>query len=108
MPREGSVRMSEESTIARPAGTVAFFTFLSRILGLIRDMVVAFSFGAASHADAFFVAFRIPNMLRRMVAEGALTASFLPVPAGRPVAPPASGSACPSIRSRARLPIPPP
>jgi putative peptidoglycan lipid II flippase len=71
--------MSEQSAIARPAGTVAFFTFLSRILGLVRDMVVAFSFGAASHADAFFVAFRIPNMLRRMVAEGALTASFLPV-----------------------------
>jgi putative peptidoglycan lipid II flippase len=71
--------MSEPSTIARPAGTVAFFTFLSRILGLVRDMVVAFSFGAAAHADAFFVAFRIPNMLRRMVAEGALTASFLPV-----------------------------
>ena len=72
--------MSEEdSTVARPAGTVAFFTFLSRILGLFRDMVVAFSFGAASYADAFFVAFRIPNMLRRMVAEGALTASFLPV-----------------------------
>lgn len=71
--------MSEDSTIARPAGTVAFFTLLSRILGLARDMVVAFSFGAAAHADAFFVAFRIPNMLRRMVAEGALTASFLPV-----------------------------
>ncbi len=71
--------MSEDRSIARPAGTVAFFTFLSRILGLVRDMVVAFTFGAASHADAFFVAFRIPNMLRRMVAEGALTASFLPV-----------------------------
>jgi putative peptidoglycan lipid II flippase len=71
--------MAEENTIARPAGTVAFYTLLSRILGLARDMVVAFSFGAASHADAFFVAFRIPNMLRRMVAEGALTAAFLPV-----------------------------
>ncbi len=71
--------MREGGSIARPAGTVAFFTFLSRILGLVRDMVVAFSFGAATHADAFFVAFRIPNMLRRMVAEGALTASFLPV-----------------------------
>ena len=71
--------MSDDSSIARPAGTVAFFTFLSRILGLIRDVVVAFSFGAAAQTDAFFVAFRIPNMLRRMVAEGALTASFLPV-----------------------------
>ena len=72
--------MSEgRSTVARPAGVVASFTFLSRIFGLIRDMVVAFMFGAASHADAFFVAFRIPNLLRRLVAEGALTASFLPV-----------------------------
>ncbi len=71
--------MSEGSQVARPAGTIAFFTFLSRILGLVRDMVVAYTFGAAAHADAFFVAFRIPNMLRRMVAEGAFTASFLPV-----------------------------
>jgi putative peptidoglycan lipid II flippase len=70
---------NEGGSIARPAGTVAFFTFLSRILGLVRDMVVAFSFGAAAHADAFFVAFRIPNLLRRLVAEGALTAAFIPV-----------------------------
>ncbi len=46
--------MSDDSSIARPAGTVAFFTFLSRILGLIRDVVVAFSFGAAAQTDAFF------------------------------------------------------
>jgi putative peptidoglycan lipid II flippase len=71
--------MAEQSTIARPAGTVAFFTFLSRIMGLARDVITAYAFGAAAQADAFFVAFRIPNMLRRMVAEGALTASFLPV-----------------------------
>jgi len=66
-------------SIARPAGTVALFTLLSRIFGLLRDVVVAFSFGAGVAADAFFVAFRIPNLLRRLVAEGALTASFLPV-----------------------------
>jgi len=75
--------MEEQSkqgrSIAKPAGTVAFFTFLSRIFGLLRDVVVAFSFGAGPYADAFFVAFRIPNLLRRLVAEGALTASFLPV-----------------------------
>jgi len=71
--------MSERSTVARSAGTVAFFTFLSRILGLLRTMVVAFSFGAGTNADAFFVAFRIPNLLRRLVAEGALTAAFLPI-----------------------------
>ncbi len=71
--------MAEHNRVARPAGIVAFFTFLSRILGLVRDMVVAFCFGSGLAADAFFVAFRIPNMLRRLVAEGALIASFLPV-----------------------------
>ena len=71
--------MSARSAVARPAGTVAFFTFISRILGLVREMVIAFSFGAGAAADAFFVAFRIPNLLRRLVAEGALTAAFLPV-----------------------------
>lgn len=71
--------MSRQATLARSAGVVAFFTLLSRILGLVRDMVVAFSFGSGAHADAFFVAFRIPNLFRRLVAEGALTVSFLPV-----------------------------
>ncbi len=71
--------MSQRSAVARSAGTVAFFTFLSRILGLLRTMVVASCFGAGATADAFFVAFRIPNLLRRLVAEGALTAAFLPI-----------------------------
>jgi len=71
--------MSHRGTLVRSAGVVAFFTLLSRILGLVRDMVVAYAFGSGAHADAFFVAFRIPNLLRRLVAEGALTASFLPV-----------------------------
>ncbi|MEW6443386.1 MAG: murein biosynthesis integral membrane protein MurJ [bacterium] len=71
--------MPQSPTLARSAGVVAFFTLLSRILGLARDMVVAYAFGSGPQADAFFVAFRIPNLLRRLVAEGALTASFLPV-----------------------------
>ncbi len=71
--------MSRRATLARSAGVVAFFTLLSRILGLVRDMVVAYAFGSGAHADAFFVAFRIPNLFRRLVAEGALTVSFLPV-----------------------------
>lgn len=71
--------MSHRATLARSAGVVAFFTLLSRILGLVRDMVVAYAFGSGAHADAFFVAFRIPNLFRRLVAEGALTVSFLPV-----------------------------
>jgi putative peptidoglycan lipid II flippase len=58
---------------------VGFFTLVSRIAGLIRDMSVAYAFGTQVAADAFFVAFRIPNLLRRLFAEGALTVSFVPV-----------------------------
>jgi putative peptidoglycan lipid II flippase len=54
-------------------------TFLSRILGFLRDMVIAHFFGTGIAADAFFVAFRIPNLWRRLVGEGSLTISFIPV-----------------------------
>ncbi|MEW6353579.1 MAG: murein biosynthesis integral membrane protein MurJ [Pseudomonadota bacterium] len=54
-------------------------TLISRILGFVRDMVIARLFGAASGADAFFVAFRIPNFLRRLFAEGAFSQAFVPV-----------------------------
>lgn len=70
---------SEEKNVSRAAGVVGFFTFLSRILGLVRDMVLANFFGSGMAADAFFVAFRIPNLLRRLFAEGTLTISFIPV-----------------------------
>jgi putative peptidoglycan lipid II flippase len=69
----------ENTKINRAAGVVSFFTFLSRILGLVRDMVVAASFGSGLLTDAFFVAFRIPNLLRRLFAEGSLTIAFIPV-----------------------------
>lgn len=69
----------EHSHISRRAGTVGFYTFLSRILGLVRDMTLAWFFGATKIGDAFFVAFRIPNLLRRLVAEGSLTIAFVPV-----------------------------
>ena len=68
-----------EGEVTRAAGVVGFFTLLSRILGLVRDMVLATLFGAGLVADAFFVAFRIPNLLRRLFAEGSLTISFIPV-----------------------------
>ncbi len=71
--------ISEETNVNRAAGVVGFFTFLSRILGLVRDMVLAFFFGTGMAADAFFVAFRIPNLLRRLFAEGSLTIAFIPV-----------------------------
>lgn len=60
-------------------GTVSIFTFLSRISGYFRDVVIAYFFGAAVQTDAFYVAFRIPNLLRRLFAEGSLTVSFIPV-----------------------------
>ena len=65
--------------VTRAAGFVGLATFLSRITGFVRDMVIAHFFGAREVADAFFMAFRIPNMLRRYTAEGALTAAWVPV-----------------------------
>ena len=72
-------RISEKKNVSKAAGIVGFYTLLSRILGLIRDIVVAGFFGAGMAADAFFVAFRIPNMLRRLFAEGSLTIAFIPI-----------------------------
>jgi putative peptidoglycan lipid II flippase len=71
--------MSENHRIARAATTIGTGTLLSRILGFLRDMVIARYFGAGMVADAFFVAFRIPNLWRRLVGEGSLTISFIPV-----------------------------
>ncbi len=54
-------------------------TLLSRLAGFVRDMIIAITFGATGTTDAFFVAFRIPNLLRRMFAEGAFAQAFVPV-----------------------------
>jgi putative peptidoglycan lipid II flippase len=54
-------------------------TTLSRVMGLLRDIVIANVFGASANADAFFVAFKIPNFLRRLFAEGAFSQAFVPV-----------------------------
>ncbi len=54
-------------------------TLLSRVLGLVRDVTIAFSFAVGLHTDAFFAAFKIPNLLRRLTAEGAFTQAFVPV-----------------------------
>ena len=63
----------------RSSSIVAVMTFLSRILGLIRDFVIARYFGANGLTDAFLVAFRIPNFFRRLFAEGAFSQAFLPI-----------------------------
>ncbi len=65
--------------LLRSTATVGAMTLLSRILGFLRDMVVARYFGAGAATDAFFVANRIPNMLRRLFAEGAFSQAFVPV-----------------------------
>ncbi len=70
---------TENSRVVHAAGVVGVATLLSRIFGFLRDMIVAGLFGAGLATDAFFVAFRIPNLLRRLLAEGSLTVSFVPV-----------------------------
>ena len=65
--------------LLRSSSVVGSMTMLSRILGLVRDMVIARYFGAGAGADAFFVAFKIPNFLRRLFAEGAFSQAFVPV-----------------------------
>jgi len=71
--------MSENHKITKAATTIGMGTLFSRILGFFRDMVIAHFFGAGMVADAFFVAFRIPNLWRRLVGEGSMTISFIPV-----------------------------
>jgi putative peptidoglycan lipid II flippase len=71
--------MSENHKITKAATVIGTGTLLSRILGFFRDMVIANFFGVGMAADAFFVAFRIPNLWRRLVGEGSLTISFIPV-----------------------------
>lgn len=71
--------MSETKNITKAASVVGGATFISRILGYARDAVIAAYFGAGSSADIFFIAYRIPNFFRRLVGEGALTVSFIPV-----------------------------
>lgn len=59
--------------------TVSGMTMLSRITGLVREFLIARAFGASAYTDAFFIAFRIPNLLRRLFAEGAFSQAFVPI-----------------------------
>ena len=65
--------------LLRAAATVSGLTLLSRVTGLIRENLTATIFGASAMTDAFFVAFRLPNLLRRMFAEGAFSQAFVPI-----------------------------
>ena len=66
-------------TLARSAGAFTGATLISRILGYVRDTLVATTFGAGAYADAFYAAFRISNLFRRLLGEGALSSAFVPV-----------------------------
>lgn len=71
--------MSESKSILRSASIISLVTFCSRVLGFIRDIVIAALFGTGMISEAFFVAFRIPNLLRDLVGEGAANSAFVPV-----------------------------
>ncbi|MDD2609057.1 MAG: murein biosynthesis integral membrane protein MurJ [Giesbergeria sp.] len=66
-------------SLLKSASTVSLFTLASRITGLVRDLIMASMFGASALTDAFNVAFRIPNLFRRLFAEGAFSQAFVPV-----------------------------
>ncbi len=69
----------EKDHVARSTTVVSAATFVSRLFGLVREQIFAFLFGAGFATDAFVAAFRIPNLLRDLFAEGALSAAFVPV-----------------------------
>jgi putative peptidoglycan lipid II flippase len=71
--------MSENSRVVKAAGVVGTATLLSRVLGFVRDAVIAWFLGAGFSSDAFIAAFRIPNLMRRLFAEGSLSSAFIPV-----------------------------
>src|SRR2546427_7800995 len=82
MPLNGDSSASphqERAQVVEAAGVIGLATLLSRIFGFARDMVLARLFGAGLAADAFFVAYRIPNLLRELFAEGSMSAAFIPV-----------------------------
>ena len=71
--------MSEKSRVIKAAGVIGTATLLSRVLGFVRDAMIAWFLGAGFSSDAFIAAFRIPNLLRRLLAEGSLSSAFIPV-----------------------------
>jgi putative peptidoglycan lipid II flippase len=69
-------------SLIKSSATIGGYTLLSRVLGFLRDVTIASSLGASFLSDAFFVAFKLPNFLRRLFAEGAFNAAFVPLYAG--------------------------
>ncbi len=78
----GAAQIIARMNLLRAASTISLLTLTSRITGLVREQMVAGLFGATAMTDAFLVAFRIPNLLRRLFAEGAFSQAFVPLLAG--------------------------
>ena len=78
-PQANAPAAGEAAGLLKSSLVVGSMTMLSRVLGLVRDIVIAVVVGATANADAFFVAFKIPNFLRRLFAEGAFSQAFVPV-----------------------------
>src|SRR5690349_6807920 len=78
---DATKRAPKKASVARSAGIVSLAVMASRVLGLVREMVFAYFFGASKSFanDAYVIAFRIPNLLRDLFAEGALSSAFVPV-----------------------------
>jgi putative peptidoglycan lipid II flippase len=66
-------------SLLKSASVISALTLVSRITGMVRDQIMAAMFGASALTDAFNVAFRLPNMFRRLFAEGAFSQAFVPV-----------------------------
>ena len=79
MLQESVAAVKQKGGILRNAFTVGAFTALSRVLGLVREMMQSRLIGAGVEQSAFTMAFAIPNMARKLFGEGALTAAFVPV-----------------------------
>ena len=73
------VKTGPTTKLLRSSAAFSAMTLLSRVSGLVRDIIIAKTFGSGAATDAFFVAFRIPNLFRRMFAEGAFSMAFVPV-----------------------------
>ncbi len=82
MSSSQAVTPVKSSSLMRSSALVSMMTMLSRVLGFVRDVLFARYFGAEAGADAFLVAFKIPNFMRRLFAEGAFSQAFVPVLAG--------------------------
>ena len=76
--RKGAATLAAVS-LFKAASTVSLLTLVSRITGLVRDVLMASVFGASAMTDAYNVAFRLPNMFRRLFGEGAFSQAFVPV-----------------------------